>query len=93
MEEMAAAASSLRTQAQDLVQTVSVFKLAGGGHRPSVAPMAVPSAPRPAKPVATSRTATTPKLAKPKPAPAQPTARLAHAAAPKDDGDGDWTAF
>ena len=93
VEEMAAAASSLRSQAQDLVQTVSVFKLAGGGHRPSAAPLAAPSAPRPAKPVAAPRAAAAPKLAKPKPAPAQPTARLAHAASPKDDGDGDWTTF
>ena len=33
VEEMAAAASSLKSQAQDLVQTVSVFKL--GGHAPN----------------------------------------------------------
>jgi methyl-accepting chemotaxis protein len=30
VEEMAAAASSLRSQAQELVQTVAVFKLSGG---------------------------------------------------------------
>ena len=33
VEEMAAAASSLKTQAQDLVQTVAVFKL-GADHSP-----------------------------------------------------------
>ncbi len=32
VEEMAAAASSLKTQAQDLVQTVAVFKLSEGEH-------------------------------------------------------------
>ena len=32
VEEMAAAASSLKTQAHELVQTVSMFKLAGAGH-------------------------------------------------------------
>jgi methyl-accepting chemotaxis protein len=32
VEEMAAAASSLKVQAQDLVQVVAVFKLAGGDH-------------------------------------------------------------
>ncbi len=32
VEEMAAAASSLKSQAQELVQTVAVFKLTGGGY-------------------------------------------------------------
>jgi methyl-accepting chemotaxis protein len=31
VEEMAAAASSLKSQAQDLVQTVAVFKLGADG--------------------------------------------------------------
>jgi len=31
VEEMAAAASSLKSQAQELVQTVAVFRLDGGG--------------------------------------------------------------
>ncbi len=39
VEEMAAAASSLKAQAQDLVQTVAVFKLDG---RAASAPMALP---------------------------------------------------
>lgn len=39
VEEMAAAASGLRTQAQELVQTVSVFKLAGYANaQPSASP-------------------------------------------------------
>jgi methyl-accepting chemotaxis protein len=33
VEEMAAAASSLKSQAQDLVQTVAVFKLGADGQR------------------------------------------------------------
>jgi len=35
VEEMAAAAASLKGQAQELVQVVDVFKLAGGGSEPS----------------------------------------------------------
>ena len=35
VEQMAAAASSLKSQAQELVQTVAVFKLADGQHSPS----------------------------------------------------------
>ena len=46
VEEMAAAASSLRTQAQDLVGNVAVFKLTSGGGQASIAPMR--STPRPA---------------------------------------------
>ena len=44
VEEMAAAASSLRSQAQELVQTVAVFKLSAGessGHLPGVTSAAV----------------------------------------------------
>jgi methyl-accepting chemotaxis protein len=33
VEEMAAAASSLKAQAQDLVQVVAVFKLGSAPHR------------------------------------------------------------
>jgi len=46
VEEMAAAASSLRTQAQDLVQTVAVFKLGAGDAGSHAAPVRVqPAAP------------------------------------------------
>src|SRR5574343_472822 len=44
VEEMAAAASSLRTQAQDLVQTVAVFKLADGAAAPITTASAAPIA-------------------------------------------------
>ncbi|EJE51316.1 methyl-accepting chemotaxis protein, partial [Acidovorax sp. CF316] len=36
VEEMAAAASSLRTQADDLVKSVSVFKIDGSGQQPQL---------------------------------------------------------
>ena len=46
VEESAAASESLRTQAQQLVQAVAVFKLAGGhGRVAAPAPAALP--PRP----------------------------------------------
>jgi len=46
VEEMAAAASSLRSQAQDLVQTVAVFKLGAGDSGNYAAPVRVqPTAP------------------------------------------------
>jgi methyl-accepting chemotaxis protein len=39
VEQMAAAASSLKNQAQDLVQTVAVFELGAAGYRPAPAPV------------------------------------------------------
>jgi hypothetical protein len=48
VEEMAAAASSLKSQAEDLVQTVAVFKLGAGDQQFS-------SAPRTSKPVHTAQ--------------------------------------
>jgi hypothetical protein len=41
VEEMAAAASSLKSQAQELVQTVAVFKLGSGGATHFAVPTAV----------------------------------------------------
>ena len=69
VEEMAAAASSLRNQAQELVQTVAVFKLAPGQEGAYSVPAArasiTASAAKP--PAKTSKVAakTTPKLASP----------------------------
>jgi methyl-accepting chemotaxis protein len=86
VEEMAAAASSLRTQAQELVGNVAVFKLASGqghlAHAPS-APMR--STPRPA-PAPQSF-----KKAGPKPAP-----KALASAAPKPTAQAsgsDWESF
>ncbi|KQO21727.1 methyl-accepting chemotaxis protein [Acidovorax sp. Leaf78] len=69
VEEMAAAASSLRNQAHDLVQVVAVFKLSGDQARPAATPARAPapipqSRPAPARPVT---------LAKPSAKPANPT--------------------
>jgi hypothetical protein len=43
VEEMAAAASSLKSQAQELVQAVAFFNLVGGGHAASLPKSAVRS--------------------------------------------------
>jgi hypothetical protein len=96
---MAAAASSLKSQAQDLVHTVAVFKLAGSSAGALPSPMAVPfkvAAPVPTRLTATQATATTalsPKAprvgapALPKPAP-KVGAKVTPAA-----GDDDWETF
>ncbi|OSZ67376.1 methyl-accepting chemotaxis protein [Hydrogenophaga sp. IBVHS2] len=49
VEEMSAAASSLRTQAGELVQAVAVFRLAGKADSFSAAPVAIRSAALPAR--------------------------------------------
>jgi methyl-accepting chemotaxis protein-1 (serine sensor receptor) len=91
VEEMAAAAGSLRGHAQDLVQAVSVFKLGATPiHAAPVpvvrAPAAVPGTPPRARPqpVAVSRTA-----AHRPAAPAPSGKQLVKAG----DDDGDWTSF
>ncbi len=90
VEEMAAAASSLKSQAQELVQTVAVFKVAAGQHdyarrsspaSPPVRPAMAPPAPR--------------KLggsAAPKPLPKPKTAAVPAPAAVAAAGD-DWESF
>ncbi|GCL60946.1 methyl-accepting chemotaxis protein [Pseudaquabacterium pictum] len=88
VEESAAAAESLRSQAQQLVQAVAVFKLAGQ----SAGFAAMPSAP-----AATARTvhkAATPPRTAAKPAPAAPAAspRAAAPATSNADAD-DWASF
>jgi methyl-accepting chemotaxis protein len=57
VEESAAAAESLKSQAQQLVQAVAVFKLKAGGGTPPVAPQTVhtPAVAIPAAPVAVER--------------------------------------
>ena len=96
VEQMAAAASSLKSQANDLVQTVAVFKLsAGQGHSPlraSPAPVAVAHSPKPAPAIkapvrkpAPMPAVSAAKPAAPKPAPAASKAAppVLTAAAPK----------
>ncbi|MFI8617823.1 methyl-accepting chemotaxis protein [Acidovorax sp. NPDC077693] len=109
VEEMAAAASSLRNQAHDLVQVVAVFKLSGDQSRPAMAPAKAPAPqarPAPARPAAVAQAPAKP-LAKaaiaraPSPAAARPAApALAQPAAPRLDprsapkgGDDDWESF
>jgi hypothetical protein len=108
VEEMAAAASSLRSQAEELVQTVAVFKIEDGPAAPS--PMKVRAPASAAKPFAGQdrRTGNNPPnagarpstVAKPAPRPAAKAvpAQLAAnkpAPAPKAaaGGDDDWETF
>jgi methyl-accepting chemotaxis protein len=95
VEQSAAAAESLKQQAQQLVQAVAVFKLSAGEARSAVAPVAAPVAkPVPAKtPAAPKTPAATKKPAAPavksapaKPAPAAP---VPATTAPDDD----WQSF
>ena len=106
VEEMAAAASSLKSQAQELVQTVAVFKLAHDQAAP--AKMQVRASGSSAKPFAGAerRVGGTPQgaaarkpaaAAKPKPAPAAAASaapKLAAAAPAASAGDDDgWETF
>ncbi|OJX31812.1 MAG: hypothetical protein BGO74_05160 [Burkholderiales bacterium 68-12] len=95
VEEMAAAASSLNAQAQELVSTVAVFQLgaqgAGAGSRPPA-----PRPPAAAKvsatqpvPQAAPRPAAPPALRRPAPALQMPPARPATRA----PGNDDWESF
>ena len=90
VEEMAAAAASLNGQAQELVQAVSVFRLAQGdeAHAVSVAPvMHKRAAPKPVQPV---KTAQRKPLGKPA---AVQTHKLAMSKKPEAQGDGEWDTF
>ncbi|KRI01701.1 methyl-accepting chemotaxis protein [Curvibacter sp. PAE-UM] len=96
VEEMAAAASSLKSQAQDLVESVAVFKLASGaslaGSPPALAarqqvPMRAP-APTPAPAPGAQRRLVAP--AKPRVAPPAAAAAPAKASA---GADSDWETF
>ena len=100
VEEMAAAAGSMKTQADDLVGAVAVFKLnagagAGAGRvsapvRPVAAPARTVAAPA-AKPVATKTPA--PALARKPSAPAAPRKVLAAPVVANASKDDDWTSF
>jgi methyl-accepting chemotaxis protein len=88
VEQSAAAAESLHTQANLLVDAVAVFKLAGGAvHSPVVARAAAP-APR----LAAIRPAA-PRVAAPAPAVAPRAAAPAAAPAPAATSDTDWETF
>ena len=102
VEEMAAAASSLKSQAQDLVQTVAVFKLSSGGNDSLAAlPTArVRSHPAPAASFKGSdrRTSGVPKGAAARSQPAAsakatPLPAPKPAASPAATSDADWETF
>jgi len=101
VEEMAAAASSLKSQAQDLVQVVSVFKLTAG-QEPSkaAAPVLTASVPKaiskPAAAPAAKPAASLPPASKaPAPSPASKVASLPKPAprVTPAGGDDDWETF
>ncbi len=91
VEEMAAAASGLKAQAQDLVQTVAVFKLGGDDHHQPAAPRrpASPSpvAKPPARPAPPVRTSAPVRITAP------PAKALAKPPASKAENEGDWETF
>ena len=106
VEEMAAAASSLKSQAQDLVGTVAVFKLAhttsaqhGQSHAVSDAPAATrqPGAPSSARLSAErrgpNRTTFTPRLGSTAAAKAKPVTASPAVASAKTGTDDEWTRF
>jgi uncharacterized phage infection (PIP) family protein YhgE len=106
VEEMAAAASALKGQAQELVQAVAFFKLGGAaGHAPSMPRTAVRAPASQAKPFkGEERRALTPPAGasarKPAAASAKTAAPKPAAAAPKTQskpapagGDDDWETF
>jgi methyl-accepting chemotaxis protein len=97
VEEMAAAASSLNSQAQDLVQTVSVFNASGAQTAPRVQQRApvrtmAPQRLAPARPPVSALPAlrVAPKPAAPKARPGEP--KLAQPA-PASTADSDWETF
>jgi methyl-accepting chemotaxis protein len=108
VEQMAAAASSLKAQAGDLVGVVSQFKLDANVQpvvaRSTSAPRHVPAAigQRPVAPRLTSSPkkltspkAAAPRVAAPKPAPAKPLPKpqAKPAPAPAAGGNDDWETF
>jgi methyl-accepting chemotaxis protein len=96
VEQMAAAASGLKGQAHDLVETVAAFKLPAGQGGPRVSPAATHKpvrhvAPRPAMPVHKA-----PQLAAKAPAPRPVAPKLGSSTPAKvtpAGGDDDWETF
>ncbi|MBU0587418.1 MAG: cache domain-containing protein [Gammaproteobacteria bacterium] len=97
VEEMAAAASSLKAQAQELVSTVAVFKLSEADEhraRASTRPAAPAMSPKPAGKLAAPRpqAASRPAAAQPAANAAKPAAKPAKPTA-SATGEDDWTSF
>jgi len=99
VEEMAAAASSLKSQAQELVQTVAVFKLGNEGRalssqpRPTQAHEFKPAAPaaKPAERRGPNRATNVARI--PDRATAKPPAKAAPQQLAKTGTDDEWTSF
>ena len=92
VEEMAAAASSLKSQANELVQTVATFKLAQGQTNPhalsvSTSHTDMPRSSPPSKVLPASKTTTKPAL------PSTSTLPTKNAPVKTAAADGDWTSF
>ena len=94
VEEMAAAASSLRSQAQELVSVVSVFRVAEGQAAPRASAPPVSQAAAPVRPAAA---AAAPARLPARPAPpavrTAPTPQQSSATATAKGGDDDWESF
>ena len=99
VEEMAAAASSLKSQAQELVQVVAVFKLAGNASRQGIRAMArvPPAAPRataaPMRQLGHRSTGSTYKSVARPAAPKAVGHTPAKPPAPAKGGEDDWETF
>ena len=99
VEQMAAAASSLKSQSQDLVQTVALFRLAGDGaaparSTPAAASIAPPAPKRPVlRPQAPASGASRRLTAPASTPPAAPVAAAPKAPPAKAADDGDWETF
>ncbi len=100
VEEMAAAAGSLSSQAQELVQAVAVFRLdtgpasTGGYSAPAPRPAVRPAAPAPARVAAPLRTGLASRPAAPAKAALQaPAAKPAARAAAAPSNNDDWESF
>ena len=92
VEEAAAAAESLRDQADNLVRTVSVFQIPSTGARPTVKPTARPTLSNASK--AGGLVKTPARASSAKPAPASNVLPLSHAKARKAAAaGGDWEEF
>ena len=95
VEESAAAAESLRGQAQQLVQAVAVFKISGQASAPSasVYSAAMPIVAKPTPTVAKAPAAPRAAPAKPQTPPPPPAPAAAAPAAATTANDDDWTTF
>jgi methyl-accepting chemotaxis protein len=94
VEEMAAAASSLKSQAQELVQTVAVFKLDGGADGSSAVQYPVASAPRASNQAATRVAGGGQARPVMQPAPSRLLEQaVAKVKAPAKAEDGEWETF